>query len=68
MPVQKTISKQRQIISLMSEIITEHIKGDWWFVVHPKLDGTKDPTGCENVLLYWDVLSYVRETAENDHK
>ncbi len=66
MPVQNTISKQRQIISLMSEIITEHIEGDLWYTLNWM--ELKTQLDVKTFLLYWDVLSCVRETAENDHK
>ena len=41
---------QNQIIELMSTIVTEQIVkdvGESWFTL--KVDGTKDPTGSENV-------------------
>ncbi|KAI2658679.1 Zinc finger MYM-type protein 1 [Labeo rohita] len=48
---------QNDLIELMSTIVTEHIVkdvGESWFTV--KVDGTKDPTGSENVSI---VLRYV---------
>ncbi|MGH0177781.1 UNVERIFIED_CONTAM: hypothetical protein FKN15_075844 [Acipenser sinensis] len=53
---------QNEIIGLMSEVVTEEIMkeiGDSWYTL--KVDGTKDPTGCENISI---VLSYV---GENNH-
>ncbi|CAJ1057873.1 uncharacterized protein LOC128440739 [Xyrichtys novacula] len=48
---------QNEIIELMSKIITEEIVneiGDVWYTL--KVDGTKDPTGCENISI---VLRFV---------
>ena len=56
---------QNEIIEIMSTIITEEIVkdiGEAWYTL--KVDGTKDPTGCENisiVLRYVDTSNTVRE-------
>ncbi|KAJ4946440.1 hypothetical protein JOQ06_024107 [Pogonophryne albipinna] len=50
---------QNEIIGLMSEIVTSEIVeeiGDSWYTL--KLDGTKDPTGCENVSI---VVRYLNK-------
>jgi len=51
---------QNEIIENMSEIVTEEIVkeiGDEWYTL--KVDGTKDPTGFENISI---VLRYVDKT------
>ncbi len=50
----------------MSEINTEHIEGDLWYTLNWM--ELKTQLDVKTFLLYWDVLSCVRETAENDHK
>ncbi|KAK0146221.1 Zinc finger MYM-type protein 1 [Merluccius polli] len=56
---------QNEIIEIMSTIITEEIVkdiGEAWYTL--KVDGTKDPTGCENVsivLRYVDTSNTVRK-------
>uniref|UniRef100_A0A3B1J476 DUF4371 domain-containing protein n=1 Tax=Astyanax mexicanus TaxID=7994 RepID=A0A3B1J476_ASTMX len=51
---------QNEVIELMSNIVTEEIVkdiGESWFTI--KVDGTKDPTGCENVSI---ILRYVDQS------
>lgn len=53
---------QNEIIGIMSSVVTEAIVGEIgesWYTI--KVDGTKDPTGCENVSI---VIRFVSETNE----
>ncbi|KAI2645227.1 Zinc finger MYM-type protein 1 [Labeo rohita] len=51
---------QNEIISLLSEVVTEAIVkevGDSYYTL--KVDGTRDPTGCENISI---VIRFVNES------
>ncbi|KAK0144461.1 Zinc finger MYM-type protein 1 [Merluccius polli] len=53
---------QNELIKIMSDILTEeivHEVSDSWFTI--KVDGTRDPTGCENISI---VIRFVAEDFE----
>lgn len=53
---------QNELIKIMSDILTEeivHEVSDSWFTI--KVDGTRDPTGCENISI---VIRFVAEDLE----
>ena len=56
---------QNKIIAIMSDIVTSEIVkelGESWYTL--KVDGTKDPTGCENVSIVLRFLNMDNEVRE----